>query len=1199
MKSVDKLNYKLSEFFKSKKFYKKASLGNFSDIKDKEEMAKSAVMTKEMLDLPKYQSIISDLKGSTGIVNFVTNDEYQPLVELLIKTAFPSTTNDIYNMGQSEASGEEYFISPSFFAKDAVAGSSQQAQAARTKLQDLLLGTKAHMTREWLKKEKHFTDDQIQHLLGSPNQQGAIDQIMQQQAQNPGAPLSDANPLGVLVSMYEMRMSAIKSKYDPNIQQINKELLEHSTGERELKVSDINEKKEQREIWISLKRSEINNINNTIGKAITVEKWYPGQSYRNSDGFISSTTQEEAVAASVELAMKIQANKPEADILRASLDLKMKLEDYQTNNSNLQQVKEQFIKFLGNGTHDDYLRIRANIRGLYMQLQYAFVSMVKRQGKVLILDDFDKSVLCNPAHPEGNETRLDDLTRGAFLDFAGKNASNLERDDSQGKRERGNRIIVILSSDKIVNLPASSVVEMDVAPVDIAEAEIIVRNILKQYATDASRNLKRRLHREIDEKHGTKTTGKKGFDKELINEQIESMEDSLASISDDTKKKMMGMIIGMGQRSAIDAVRTAVRSGLKVDDSNVLDVEISFDEKTIISNLRNTVNTKLSTDVYGLTVLEPEVEFDNYAYKRTSEWANKVRGMKDVRDELVDLKECIKDNEQRIRSIDKDIAISNKMPAGDKRKLDKEDVTLLMQERKGLIDQTAHYKTDRHSIAANDIPHVYVLYGPPGVGKSIWAHALASLLKINIKTVDIGAQKDKWLGNTEKNAIRLFNSMKNSRDTIYLIDEIDRQVEMGGAQSVGTHETTKEIVSRFLEFFDNTENERLFRKNNVFFIMTSNNVQDIDTALLQRVSEAYHVELPDEPEDYQKFFKSYMDVEKNRFPDDPWFCALEDKNTEECWTTTFNMVNALDWEEISKVFAEKQIDFRSLKKMLQQAFNAHRSWRIRMKLIGKGREVEPLGLPLTTENLLAVGHIIETGAESNDAFKLGVGALAKDREEQVRKIMEPYVRGEKQLETQSVTDPHTGQVQETYVLPKEVLDVMEGKVAAQMPGTEAEEWEYSSEETPEGQKRVDLRRKGPKPEDQMQELTEDSFEEQPLEETDQEKIKSEKEKPSPLEKKEEEVKSSTDYLFNFLKKEGFVTEDGDFVSPKKENKTLKIKKTENKKVKEAQVLQASPEQQMASDGVYMFGRESKPFIMIAPGSATAPPQIIQSESKRV
>ena len=188
------------------------------------------------------------------------------------------------------------------------------------------------------------------------------------------------------------------------------------------------------------------------------------------------TPQEEVIDASIKLAKKVLANNPEQEILRSAMNLKTKLDDYQTSNPRLKQIKDQFIAFLGNGQHEDYQRVITNIAGIYMQLQHAFAASVKKQGKVLILDDFDKSALCSRMPPD-NQIRLDDVSRGTLLDFVGRNASNLERDDSQGKRERGNRIVVILSSERITNLSSSNVIEMNMAPVDIEEAEIIVKNI--------------------------------------------------------------------------------------------------------------------------------------------------------------------------------------------------------------------------------------------------------------------------------------------------------------------------------------------------------------------------------------------------------------------------------------------------------------------------------------------------------------------------------------------------------------------------------------------------------------------------------------------------------------------------------------------------------------------------------------------------
>jgi phage terminase small subunit len=549
-------------------------------------------------------------------------------------------------------------------------------------------------------------------------------------------------------------------------------------------------------------------------------------------------------------------------------------------------------------------------------------------------------------------------------------------------------------------------------------------------------------------------------------------------------------------------------------------------------------------------------------------------------------------------NIDKDIRISNKAPAGDPRKLDPEDIKALMAERKGLINQTAHYRVDLNSISSNDLPHVYILYGPPGVGKSIWAHALASLLKLNIRSVDIGAQKDMWLGNTEKNCIRLFNTMKDSRDTVYLIDEIDRQVEMGSSQGPSTHKTTKEIVSRFLDLFDNTENERKFRQNNVFFIMTTNNVEEIDTALLQRVSETYEVQLPDRPEDYEKFFRSYLNVERGRFPDDPWFCDEEDKTNEECWTSTMEMLNSMDWKRISVVFAQKKIDFRSLKKMLQQAFNEHRTWRIRSRMIGKGKIIEPRGLPLTTQNIVDVGNIISTASDSNDSFKLGVGQLASERAEQARKMLEPYTTGQKKLETISVTDPHTGKTETRFKLPDDVMKVMTGEAQAEKEKeTPQGDWEYKREIDPEtGQVKTELKPKAPKvdPLKEMQELQDKGFKEEPLVELPQEKQPPAKVKGKEIKnkenmkakdkiKEEEPVTSSTDYFFDYLGKKGLI-DDNKFVVPVKKATVEKVEMEKTAAVPKQDV------QKIDDSGVYNYG-----FIMIAPGAGKVPSQQIKTE----
>lgn len=256
---MDALNSKLSKYFsflKKDTMQKQASLGNFTDIKTKEEMAKTAKMTSEMLALPKYQPIMSKLRGATGVVNFVTHDEYQPLIELMLKTVFPSSDNDIFNMGQQEASGEEYFISPDFFVRNPIQGEPKHLSISRNRLQDLLLGSKTRVTRQWLKEVKKFTDEEIRTMLGDPNQQEeAIAQAMASGGAGGQGPT--VNRMGIFVTMYENAMKGIEDKYSGPIQQLNKEIMEHNLGEREMSLADLAKKKEQRDIWIGLRRSEI------------------------------------------------------------------------------------------------------------------------------------------------------------------------------------------------------------------------------------------------------------------------------------------------------------------------------------------------------------------------------------------------------------------------------------------------------------------------------------------------------------------------------------------------------------------------------------------------------------------------------------------------------------------------------------------------------------------------------------------------------------------------------------------------------------------------------------------------------------------------------------------------------------------------------------------------------------------------------
>ncbi|MFA5312529.1 MAG: hypothetical protein WC375_04300, partial [Methanomassiliicoccales archaeon] len=72
---------KLAGFFAQLRLEKKAaSLGHFNDVVTDADIDKHARLVSELLKLPKYQEVINRLHQSNGVINFVTNNEFEPLV---------------------------------------------------------------------------------------------------------------------------------------------------------------------------------------------------------------------------------------------------------------------------------------------------------------------------------------------------------------------------------------------------------------------------------------------------------------------------------------------------------------------------------------------------------------------------------------------------------------------------------------------------------------------------------------------------------------------------------------------------------------------------------------------------------------------------------------------------------------------------------------------------------------------------------------------------------------------------------------------------------------------------------------------------------------------------------------------------------------------------------------------------------------
>mgnify|MGYP000016906498 CR=1 FL=1 len=138
-------------------------------------------------------------------------------------------------------------------------------------------------------------------------------------------------------------------------------------------------------------------------------------------------------------------------------------------------------------------------------------------------------------------------------------------------------------------------------------------------------------------------------------------------------------------------------------------------------------------------------------------------------------------------------------------------------------------------------PKGILLYGPPGVGKTLLAKAVATESGANFISVRGPEILSKWVGESERAIREIFRKARVYAPTVILFDEIDSIVPYRGSVDEGTH-VTERIVSQLLTEIDGIE-----KLNNVVVIGATNRPDLIDSALLRpgRLDKVIYVPPPD------------------------------------------------------------------------------------------------------------------------------------------------------------------------------------------------------------------------------------------------------------------------------------------------------------------------------------------------------------------
>ncbi|MBM6996091.1 ATP-binding protein [Paenibacillus sp. DXFW5] len=131
-----------------------------------------------------------------------------------------------------------------------------------------------------------------------------------------------------------------------------------------------------------------------------------------------------------------------------------------------------------------------------------------------------------------------------------------------------------------------------------------------------------------------------------------------------------------------------------------------------------------------------------------------------------------------------------------------------------------------------------LFYGPPGCGKTLSAHAIASELGIPMLYVRFDAVVSSFLGETASNIRKVFDYAKNDNWVIFF-DEFDA---IGRSRNdYSEHGEIKRVVNTFLQQLDSFKGRSLI-------ITATNFEKSLDYALWRRFDETLNFEMPSSEE---------------------------------------------------------------------------------------------------------------------------------------------------------------------------------------------------------------------------------------------------------------------------------------------------------------------------------------------------------------
>ncbi|GLJ26008.1 hypothetical protein SUGI_0498880 [Cryptomeria japonica] len=146
----------------------------------------------------------------------------------------------------------------------------------------------------------------------------------------------------------------------------------------------------------------------------------------------------------------------------------------------------------------------------------------------------------------------------------------------------------------------------------------------------------------------------------------------------------------------------------------------------------------------------------------------------------------------------------------------------------------------------------FLLFGPPGTGKTMLAKAVATECGANFLNISMSSIASRWHGEAEKYIKAMFTLASKIAPCVIFIDEIDSMLGKTGS------EIMRSIKNEFLLNWDGLNTKE---KERVIVLAATNRPFDLDEAVIRRLPRRVMISLPDAP-NRAKILKKILEKEE-------------------------------------------------------------------------------------------------------------------------------------------------------------------------------------------------------------------------------------------------------------------------------------------------------------------------------------------------